>query len=102
MIRRPPRSTLFPYTTLFRSTGTSAQIQLNGGNDPGSGILTIASRAEVHAPEPHSRPNIVWHRLADINTGTTAVVNNVGTFTTRRLSPASTISTTFHHAATSN
>src|ERR1035441_11046752 len=23
MIRRPPRSTLFPYTTLFRSTGTS-------------------------------------------------------------------------------
>src|SRR5438132_4831947 len=26
-------------------TGTSAQIQLNGGNDPGSGILTIASGA---------------------------------------------------------
>src|SRR5689334_24627871 len=25
MIRRPPRSTLFPYTTLFRSTGTDAQ-----------------------------------------------------------------------------
>src|SRR3712207_8391614 len=23
MIRRPPRSTLFPYTTLFRSTGTA-------------------------------------------------------------------------------
>src|SRR2546422_7754832 len=28
MIRRPPRSTLFPYTTLFRSLGTT-----NGGND---------------------------------------------------------------------
>src|SRR2546429_4132597 len=25
MIRRPPRSTLFPYTTLFRSSGTEAQ-----------------------------------------------------------------------------
>src|SRR2546430_13120153 len=25
MIRRPPRSTLFPYTTLFRSPGSSAQ-----------------------------------------------------------------------------
>src|SRR5260370_6025501 len=24
MIRRPPRSTLFPYTTLFRSTGTAS------------------------------------------------------------------------------
>src|SRR3712207_6907279 len=28
MIRRPPRSTLFPYTTLFRSRG-------RGGRDPG-------------------------------------------------------------------
>src|SRR3712207_6918815 len=26
MIRRPPRSTLFPYTTLFRSTGRSAPV----------------------------------------------------------------------------
>src|SRR2546430_11831913 len=26
MIRRPPRSTLFPYTTLFRSAGTGAEI----------------------------------------------------------------------------
>ena len=31
MIRRPPRSTLFPYTTLFRSGGGS------GGNGGGSG-----------------------------------------------------------------
>src|SRR5256885_5271109 len=31
MIRRPPRSTLFPYTTLFRSTETSA----SGGNMQG-------------------------------------------------------------------
>src|SRR2546430_17571202 len=30
MIRRPPRSTLFPYTTLFRSTGT---LTANGGED---------------------------------------------------------------------
>src|SRR5689334_23544565 len=27
MIRRPPRSTLFPYTTLFRSVGTGAGIE---------------------------------------------------------------------------
>src|SRR5260370_2982686 len=26
MIRRPPRSTLFPYTTLFRSTGTKVNV----------------------------------------------------------------------------
>src|SRR3712207_7647553 len=30
MIRRPPRSTLFPYTTLFRSDGSKLSIVLNG------------------------------------------------------------------------
>src|SRR6266853_2986625 len=29
MIRRPPRSTLFPYTTLFRSAVASAQVQMS-------------------------------------------------------------------------
>src|SRR5258708_40294764 len=29
MIRRPPRSTLFPYTTLFRSNGVLRQLHLN-------------------------------------------------------------------------
>src|SRR5690348_18001849 len=29
MIRRPPRSTLFPYTTLFRSTGRTVRAALN-------------------------------------------------------------------------
>src|SRR5258708_13041875 len=29
MIRRPPRSTLFPYTTLFRSSSTSAVDEVN-------------------------------------------------------------------------
>src|SRR6266496_5317601 len=30
MIRRPPRSTLFPYTTLFRSIGLSRSVRLTG------------------------------------------------------------------------
>src|SRR2546430_11586820 len=33
MIRRPPRSTLFPYTTLFRSTATVTQALGSGGVD---------------------------------------------------------------------
>src|SRR2546430_7508129 len=32
MIRRPPRSTLFPYTTLFRSTGAMARLGRVRGN----------------------------------------------------------------------
>src|SRR3712207_8134685 len=31
MIRRPPRSTLFPYTTLFRSTDVTGEIRLEEG-----------------------------------------------------------------------
>src|SRR5438132_12450877 len=35
MLRRPPRSTLFPYTTLFRS----GRVRRLGGLDPGAGVL---------------------------------------------------------------
>src|SRR3712207_9037181 len=36
MLRRPPRSTLFPYTTLFRSPGESGGVVRAGWNDAGS------------------------------------------------------------------
>src|SRR2546426_141155 len=36
MIRRPPRSTLFPYTTLFRSTGAATQLVF--GTQPGTTV----------------------------------------------------------------
>src|SRR2546427_8947253 len=52
MIRRPPRSTLFPYTTLFRSGGTQQLIT-------DAGLLRIALRnllanADRHTPEGES------------------------------------------------
>src|SRR2546429_4840269 len=34
MIRRPPRSTLFPYTTLFRSIGAGAMVVVSGPYTP--------------------------------------------------------------------
>src|SRR5256886_14468994 len=40
MIRRPPRSTLFPYTTLFRSTGTAV-----GFANDGRAVVTIFTKA---------------------------------------------------------
>src|SRR5256885_2685708 len=43
MIRRPPRSTLFPYTTLFRSR------QAGGGG--GQGVLRLLAAVAVHGPE---------------------------------------------------
>src|SRR3712207_7648165 len=47
MIRRPPRSTLFPYTTLFRSGGNRA--------DPPPRLLAPGERHHVHLRVPHQR-----------------------------------------------
>src|SRR3989442_16043833 len=44
MIRRPPRSTLFPYTTLFRSRRPRAQIRVFHGIQAGFGLHAPAER----------------------------------------------------------
>src|SRR2546430_10253808 len=84
MIRRPPRSTLFPYTTLFRSNPQS-----NAGDDRGGGLGVPAcafsgeatqqrgqaevvagfvqkrldARSEEHTSELQSQSNLVWRLL---------------------------------------
>src|SRR5256885_2496462 len=47
MIRRPPRSTLFPYTTLFRSPGHGAQ-----HGDLGEDFLHRVPEIAVHCHQP--------------------------------------------------
>src|SRR5688572_31759752 len=92
MIRRPPRSTLFPYTTLFRSTGENL---LNPGDNPHDNAqflvftsaviravskynellrVTVASahndhrlgaRSEEHTSELQSQSNLVCRLLLE-------------------------------------
>src|SRR3712207_7058667 len=50
MIRRPPRSTLFPYTTLFRSGGADERDRLAGGHVD---VQPVQHRA-VGVAEPHT------------------------------------------------
>src|SRR5256885_17113378 len=52
MIRRPPRSTLFPYTTLFRSVLARA---LQGAGGGGLMTLTMLTLADLFAPEQRAR-----------------------------------------------
>src|SRR2546422_4951558 len=47
MIRRPPRSTLFPYTTLFRSTGFYLAVTREGEVGTGDEIKVIARDANA-------------------------------------------------------
>src|SRR3712207_2612012 len=54
MIRRPPRSTLFPYTTLFRSVGEAVQLPLRGapvvGREPVLGHAAHIAHRRPEAP----------------------------------------------------
>src|SRR2546430_3297869 len=86
MIRRPPRSTLFPYTTLFRSVrrhrhrpghsppnrGSARRTRLGGGRgQPGRHLLfhveTVAVRvgSEEHTSELQSQSNLVCRLLLE-------------------------------------
>src|SRR5438874_7304442 len=51
MIRRPPRSTLFPYTTLFRSR-VKAEVDF-------AGLLRIASDSRIDERDDFSRDDVV-------------------------------------------
>src|SRR2546425_5434992 len=63
MIRRPPRSTLFPYTTLFRSRG-SAGIPLALGAMTGL-IFHLIPRSEEHTSELQSLAYLVCRLLLE-------------------------------------
>src|SRR5207302_7610387 len=63
MIRRPPRSTLFPYTTLFRSS-CPATVHL-AGHRRATGLSTPPQRSEEHTSELQSRENLVCRLLLE-------------------------------------
>src|SRR5690554_7687703 len=91
MIRRPPRSTLFPYTTLFRSTSINAELRDAKKNLPlaltfgtmfvaliyilyytglagaveNSVLMENGERSEEHTSELQSRPHLVCRLLLE-------------------------------------
>src|SRR2546427_2802084 len=77
MIRRPPRSTLFPYTTLFRSSIPSRSTKapkstmfeiVPSTTSPRwrrSRICCLASRSEEHTSELQSQSNLVCRLLLE-------------------------------------
>src|SRR5256885_9084506 len=72
MIRRPPRSTLFPYTTLFRSV-SRVLTQVDGLDDPAEdlGVARLRQlrneldRSEEHTSELQSPCNLVCRLLLE-------------------------------------
>src|SRR2546429_7391737 len=99
MIRRPPRSTLFPYTTLFRSArlaprapgaepatrATLARGSLEGTravSQPTRPVQHSAQleRSEEHTSELQSRLHLVCRLLLENKTATTSSVMLYGTY----------------------
>src|SRR5688572_31790184 len=82
MIRRPPRSTLFPYTTLFRSPFTDVRVRraishaidrqgiidavwMRGQPSPGVAPGLAEWRSEEHTSELQSQSNLVCRLLLE-------------------------------------
>src|SRR3712207_7617042 len=95
MIRRPPRSTLFPYTTLFRSVREAADYLRDlgiGGSAVGTGVtvepeyprlmnkylrqVTGLERSEEHTSELQSRQYLVCRLLLEKKKKKIALPNN--------------------------
>src|SRR2546422_5583831 len=85
MIRRPPRSTLFPYTTLFRSHTTDGNSERHRSNDQllsalvralagnQSDSVLQAVRSEEHTSELQSRLHLVCRLLLEKKKKTTSL-----------------------------
>src|SRR3989442_12000496 len=83
MIRRPPRSTLFPYTTLFRSLAEVADVAARVADERGVTCVVkerapatvtgdaialrraVMKRSEEHTSELQSRPHLVCRLLLE-------------------------------------
>src|SRR2546426_9234447 len=65
MIRRPPRSTLFPYTTLFRSLLIPGVLRELHGPAAAGAILRAHERSEEHTSELQSPCNLVCRLLLE-------------------------------------
>src|SRR2546422_5339377 len=99
MIRRPPRSTLFPYTTLFRSQGAARRRHLRPGrlldfvavsefvfgtHNAAFVQVMYEQRSEEHTSELQSRLHLVCRLLLEKKKSRTArrpAGNSVGTTT---------------------
>src|SRR5256885_12913656 len=65
MIRRPPRSTLFPYTTLFRSVPAGGAGAAHGALQRAEAVLEPGLRSEEHTSELQSPCNLVCRLLLE-------------------------------------
>src|SRR2546428_1827342 len=65
MIRRPPRSTLFPYTTLFRSTGVMLRVEDAARPKRATVHFFLRLAQNIERKRLGRQPVPLWQRLLD-------------------------------------
>src|SRR2546421_7813996 len=81
MIRRPPRSTLFPYTTLFRSPADTASRPARASPSRVPMDAARRMRSEEHTSELQSRSDLVCRLLLEKK----KIARSSATFSVRRI-----------------
>src|SRR5256885_10990840 len=77
MIRRPPRSTLFPYTTLFRSVQFSCFSRARSKVCGGASMRSKSTQIGRHTSELQSPCNLVCRLLLEKKKKFTTLVNSI-------------------------
>src|SRR5258708_25705589 len=86
MIRRPPRSTLFPYTTLFRSGEDARGVRLDlQPADPRRAAAQPGHRSEEHTSELQSPDHLVCRLLLEKKKKKQQITNADANITTTAL-----------------
>src|SRR3712207_8678575 len=73
MIRRPPRSTLFPYTTLFRSLQERVFETLGMSREEARERFGFFLEAFAYGPPPHAGAALGWDRLSALLSGVDSI-----------------------------
>src|SRR3989442_6864546 len=89
MIRRPPRSTLFPYTTLFRSPSWTTDVLCN--QVTAQCHTPALLRSEEHTSELQSRPHLVCRLLLEKKTSESLFAAELFPEVTPEVSPCSRV-----------
>src|SRR2546426_8806976 len=100
MIRRPPRSTLFPYTTLFRSSPSPNRFGATAGPSAHAALATnrlrsdtAQTRSEEHTSELQSPCNLVCRLLLEKKKKHAATTHHVDTRQYNGVNSASYVTT---------
>src|SRR5262245_64695954 len=98
MIRRPPRSTLFPYTTLFRSRATPTRcLQARAAKAPTCGRPASSRRSEEHTSELQSLRHLVCRLLLEKKKNKYGTYRKEDKSITRRITTWQTAETSTNH-----